>query len=57
MSVVYRAEDTKLRRPVALKFLPPALTADDGAKRRFVLEAQADVIDVTQMSTRPMANG
>ncbi len=41
MGVVYRAEDTKLRRSVALKFLPPDLTRDGDAKRRFMLEAQA----------------
>jgi dienelactone hydrolase len=40
MGVVYRAEDTKLRRSVALKFLPPDLTRDEDAKHRFVLEAQ-----------------
>ncbi|MDD4858448.1 MAG: protein kinase, partial [Candidatus Krumholzibacteria bacterium] len=41
MGVVYRAEDTKLRRVVALKFLSSELTSDAEAKARFLQEAQA----------------
>jgi serine/threonine protein kinase/alpha-beta hydrolase superfamily lysophospholipase len=41
MGVVYKAEDTKLDRMVALKFLPPHLSASEQDKARFFQEAKA----------------
>ena len=41
MGVVYKAEDTKLGRTVALKFLAANLVSDDEGRRRFLREAKA----------------
>ena len=41
MGVLYKAEDVKLKRVVALKVLPPDLTRNPEARERFIQEAQA----------------
>lgn len=41
MGIVHMAEDTRLQRTVALRFLPPEMIRDDEARERFVREAKA----------------
>jgi serine/threonine protein kinase/formylglycine-generating enzyme required for sulfatase activity len=41
MGVVYKAEDTKLKRNVAIKFLPRHISENSEEKKRFEIEAQA----------------
>jgi TolB-like protein/Tfp pilus assembly protein PilF len=41
MGVVYRAEDVRLERTVALKIMPPSVACHAGARQRFEQEARA----------------
>ena len=42
MGVVYKAEDSKLKREVAIKFLPHHIAVSEEERQRFKIEAQAE---------------
>src|SRR5688572_18636627 len=44
MSVVYRARDLRLNRPIAIKVLPPELAYDPAIRTRFIREAQTSAL-------------
>jgi len=53
MGEVYLAEDTALKRDVALKFMPSEAASDPEAKQRFMDEARAAAV-LLQSNTLPM---
>ena len=40
MGIIYKAEDIKLKRTVALKVLPESFTQNEESRQRFIYEAQ-----------------
>ena len=51
MGIVYLAEDIKLKREVAIKFLPHHITKNSDERRRFEIEAQAAALNHPNIST------
>ena len=64
MGAVYRAEDTRLGREIAIKVMPAELAADAERRRRFEQEARAvaalkhpNIVTVRTRSTRRAGDG
>jgi serine/threonine protein kinase len=57
MGIVYRAEDTKLDRTVAIKVLPSAALASEDDRARFYREAKAATSRVFLKLMKPFLKG
>ena len=57
MGVVYRAEDTKLERTVAIKFLPRHISANTEERERFKIEAKAAGTYAVEFSADALPSG
>ena len=49
MGRVYKCKDTRIKRSVVVKFLPPELNQNEKARERFVFEAQAGDLGVASV--------
>jgi serine/threonine protein kinase len=63
MGVVYLCEDSRLRRPVALKLLTASLALDDAFRQRFLAEAELaasldhpHVVPISAACNRPLSD-
>ncbi len=57
MGVVYKAEDTRLERDVAIKFLPRHISANSEERERFKIEAKAASTYAVEFSVDALPSG